>query len=382
MRLIFAGVLLAIAPAAASAQESSAYVVRLGTDTLSFEEVTRTPHQIRGESVTRTPRPTDRTYVVDLAPDGTARRFELVTRNLTPGPGPVETRATIVLAGDSAVATSPRGDSTVTSRYAGAKGAAPLLTGIMGLLEHVGRRARAAGGAGVALPIVSPSGTQAFRGTVTRAGGDTMVLIVDTGTGRVGPYSFGLDKAGQLAWFSGHGSTYQAEGRRVPAVNLAATRAAFAAHPLGQLSARDTARARVGDAELWVDYGRPSKRGRDIFGNVVPWNSVWRTGANAATQLHTSADLVIGGADVPAGTYTLWTLPTPNGWKLIINKQTGQWGTDYHADQDLIRVDLRVETLPEPVERLTIAIEPDGAGATLGMAWDRTRASVPIKKKS
>ena len=84
---------------------------------------------------------------------------------------------------------------------------------------------------------------------------------------------------------------------------------------------------------------------------------------------------------MPAGTYTLWALPSPTGWKLIINRQTGQWGTDYHADQDLVRVDLRVETLPQPVEQFTIAIEPDGAGALLRMAWDRTRVSVPITRR-
>ena len=73
-------------------------------------------------------------------------------------------------------------------------------------------------------------------------------------------------------------------------------------------------------------------------------------------------------------------MPSPTGWKLLINKQTGQWGTDYHADQDLVRVDMKVETLAQPVEQFTIEIAP-GAGATLSLAWDRTRASVPIAKK-
>jgi hypothetical protein len=123
------------------------------------------------------------------------------------------------------------------------------------------------------------------------------------------------------------------------------------------------------------------KRGREIFGQVVPWNQVWRAGANAATHFHVPVDLEIGGAAVPAGTYTLWALPSPTGWKLIINRQIGQWGTDYHADRDLVRVDMRVETLPQPVEQFTIAIEPDGAGAMLRMAWDRTRVSVPIARR-
>ncbi len=151
----------------------------------------------------------------------------------------------------------------------------------------------------------------------------------------------------------------------------------FANRPLGQLSVRDTARSSVSGAEVWVDYGRPQKRGREIFGNVVPWNAVWRTGANAATQFSTMSDLVIGGATVPAGKYTLWTLPTPTGWKLIINKETGQWGTEYHAEQDLVRVDTKVETLPAPVEQLVIAFEP----GLLTFTWDKTRVSVPVAKK-
>jgi hypothetical protein len=147
------------------------------------------------------------------------------------------------------------------------------------------------------------------------------------------------------------------------------------------LSVRDTARATVGGGEVWVDYGRPMKRGREIFGNVVPWNSVWRTGANAATQLNTSIDLVIGGASVPAGKYTLWTLPTPTGWKLIINKQTGQWGTVYDPAQDLVRVDAKVEALPAPVEQLVVAFEPTTAATAITFTWDKTRVSVPVSKK-
>ena len=107
---------------------------------------------------------------------------------------------------------------------------------------------------------------------------------------------------------------------------------------------------------------------------------MWRTGANAATQLSTPVDLVIGGATVPAGKYTLWTLPSQSGWKLIINKQTGQWGAGAAAHdpaQDLVRVDAKVETLATPVETFTITIEP----AALTFAWDKYRYSVPVSKK-
>jgi hypothetical protein len=162
---------------------------------------------------------------------------------------------------------------------------------------------------------------------------------------------------------------------------MATATPAFATRPLGQLSVRDTARATIGSASVWVDYSRPMKRGRDIFGALEPWNKVWRTGANAATQLNTSADLVIGGATVPAGIYSVWTLPSPTGWKLIINRQHGQWGTVYAADSDLVRVDMRVETLAQPVEQFTIAFDPAATPTTITFTWDRTKVSVPVAKK-
>ncbi len=384
-RLLAIVTLLALlGPAPGQAQESRAFVVRLGSDTLTIERYTRTKTQLKGEYLGRAPRASHREYTADLNADGTVRRFEILTHNLSPGVGPMETKVTIEFAGDSARVTTPRGDSTVTTRVAAGKNAAPIVNGVMGVLEQIGRQARAAGatsGKTVTLPLVATGTGPGLKGIVVAGGGDTLTLTIETPTGKAGPYAYGLDKTGAVTWFDGEGSTFQAVGARVPSVDIAAQRAAYASHPLGALSACDTTRAKLGDAELWVDYGRPSKRGREIFGNVVAWNAVWRTGANAATQFHTSVDLIIGETEVPAGTYTLWTLPSAEGWKLIINKQTGQWGTDYHAEQDLARVDLVVETLPDPLEQFTITIEPGEPGAQLRLSWDRTRASVSIRKK-
>ena len=119
-------------------------------------------------------------------------------------------------------------------------------------------------------------------------------------------------------------------------------------------------------------------RGRTIFGTVVPWDKVWRTGANEATIFETSADLLVAGTTVPAGQYSLWTIPAPGGWKLIVNKNTGQWGTDYDAQYDVARLDMKVETLKQPVEQFTIAVEPKGKGGVLKLEWEKTRASVPL----
>ena len=131
-----------------------------------------------------------------------------------------------------------------------------------------------------------------------------------------------------------------------------------------------------------IQYSRPSMRGRKIFGGLVPYGQVWRTGANAATGLKTDVDLTIGGADVPAGSYTLYSLPGANSWKLIINKQTGQWGTEYNQGQDLARVDMKVVELPSGMETFTISLDKTSAtSALLKLDWENTIASVEVKEK-
>jgi len=134
--------------------------------------------------------------------------------------------------------------------------------------------------------------------------------------------------------------------------------------------------------KVTINYSRPSAKGRKIFGELVPFDQVWRTGANEATSLKTDVDLDIGGTTVPAGSYTLYTLPSASSWKLIINKQTGQWGTVYQQDQDLARVDMNVTSLSQPVEQFTITLDKKGGDAAqLNLQWEKTQASVGVKEK-
>ncbi len=134
--------------------------------------------------------------------------------------------------------------------------------------------------------------------------------------------------------------------------------------------------------KVTIDDSRPSAKGRQVMGGLVPYGSVWRTGANEATSLKTDTDLVIGGTTVPAGSYTLYSLATENSWKLIINKQTGQWGTEYNADQDLARIDMKVTPLSQSVEQFTISFDKkSGDTAQLNLQWAKTQASVEVKEK-
>ncbi|MEO6726927.1 MAG: DUF2911 domain-containing protein [Blastocatellia bacterium] len=133
--------------------------------------------------------------------------------------------------------------------------------------------------------------------------------------------------------------------------------------------------------KITIKYSAPSMRGRKIVGGLVPYGQVWRTGANEATTLVTEADLMFGNVAVPKGSYTLYTLPSETGWKLIINKQTGQWGTQYSEQQDLARIDMKITKTAAPVEQFVITLAPAGKGGVLKMEWENTSASVDLKLK-
>ncbi len=137
----------------------------------------------------------------------------------------------------------------------------------------------------------------------------------------------------------------------------------------------DYARAEIAGHQIEIQYGRPAMRGREIFGTLVRYGEVWRTGANEATHLRTPADLVIGDVRIAAGEYTLYTIPEEDGWTLIISRQTGQWGTAYDESQDLVRLPMAVETVSEPVERFTISVrEGEETDGVLVLEWERTKA--------
>jgi hypothetical protein len=159
--------------------------------------------------------------------------------------------------------------------------------------------------------------------------------------------------------------------------SMSAPMSGGAATPMASPPAKAT--VQLDGKPVSIAYNTPFMRGRKIFGGLVPYGQVWRTGANPATTFKTAANLKIGTATVPAGTYTLYTLPSPGAWKLIINKQTGQWGTEYHASRDLARVDMQKKTLPKPQEQMSISFEGTHGNSTqLHIRWDTTDVWVPV----
>lgn len=135
----------------------------------------------------------------------------------------------------------------------------------------------------------------------------------------------------------------------------------------------------LGGKTVTVDYSSPRKKGRTVFPDVVKYGEVWRTGANEATTFVTSADVMVGSTHVPAGSYTLFTVPGKDKWTLVISKKTGEWGTDYPGEkEDLARVEMKAGTSSAPVENFTISFEKAGNGCNLKLAWDTTTAWVSV----
>jgi hypothetical protein len=373
---VLAAVLAVATPAPAIAQ-GGAFVIRLGRDTSAVERYSQTANRIEADAVVRQPRTTLRHFVVDLGPDGRPVHAELTVFN--PGSTTPTLRQTITVRQDSIIAETRR--DTAVQRRAQAAPAGTMLTQLGGsassfvTYDLVAQRLRNQSGSD-SVKFVTMNGQTWWAG---RLGRDS-IWIFD-GNDR---YHMHVDGAGHILHANPLSGTQQFTAERVASVDINALATAFGARDqqgqsFGLASPRDTVRSSAGGANLLVDYSRPSKRGRVIFGStIVPWGEVWRTGANAATQFRTDKALEIGGIVVPAGFYTLWTIPSPTGWKLLINSETGQWGTAHKADHDLFQLDMAATTLPQPVERFVISIVPSAQGGTLNLDWDTTRASIPF----
>ena len=139
-----------------------------------------------------------------------------------------------------------------------------------------------------------------------------------------------------------------------------------------------------GGKTINVSYSSPRMKGRKIFDGLVPYGKIWRTGANEATTFVTDENLVtVAGTNIPAGNYTIFTIPDAHNWILIINKHTGQWGIPYkYESEELARVPMKVATLPSPVENFTISFDPTARSCTMHIRWENTDASVEFSVRN
>ena len=388
-------VLFLLACTAATPPERYGFLATLGNDTVSVERVSRSPTRLVADGVDRWPFVRRRHTEFDLAADGRIRHMVMDVR--TPNGRTPQERGRRITAdfSKSAVTISVR-DSGGTRDTAFATGGAitvPHVSMMYSVIEmEIAAALRQAAATGLEpgdsvlfrqfYPDrdVGPSFTL-HKGFVYPQPGGKVVLRHDWLSG-IGDLT--VDSSGRMLMYSGMRSTYKVVVTRTaapPDIDSIGDRLAAAERRTGlqQLSVRDTARATIGAATLTVDYGRPLARGRTLLGGVIGYGRVWRTGANAATQFTTSAPITLAGLSLPAGAYTLWTVPHVDSVELIVNRQTGQWGTEYGRAHDLGRVRMKADSVGTPVEQFTISVAPrDSRHGTLAMAWGTFRWTAPL----
>lgn len=381
MTRLVLSMLLVVNLAAASAlyaqerADSGAFVVQLGSDTLVLERFVRFGNKVRAEALTLSPATALRHYELETDAQNRLIRYTWQEKPLPGRRLARSTHETLLFEADTAIITTIT-DSMVVRRIAVPRDVVPFLNLIHWPYDVLTRRAVASGEDSIALPFLG--GRSATRFMFTRVGRDSLLIRNPTrGTMRAH-----IDSEGRLLGLDGSATTLKLKVTRVPWLELDRFAAAFAARAgerPRELSPRGETRASVHGASFVVDYGRPLRRGREIFGRVVPFGQVWRTGANRATHLTTDHALAIGAVTLPAGTYTLFTIPGPATWTLIISRQTGQNGTQYDAAQDFARVEMKTRALDDVVEQFTIAVEPADKVAELRFSWDRTQAYLPFR---
>ncbi len=380
---LFVAVMAGLA-ACASQAETRAFVERLGADTMAVHVYTVSTDLIEGQVVFRSPATRHGRYLATLGPDGLISHFEVDWE--TPhenAEGPPAQRFVMDIADGTATLARWNGEEADTLEVEVPLGTIPTTGRIplsVGLWEQAVRQALASGPGEYEFSLLSPGQPQPASNTIARRGADTVVIDFFGS-----PMLAAVDGQGRILGASGRETTLKVDLEPVDAVGLdvAALAADFAARDargegIGPASPPATAEGVGGGATFTVNYSSPAKRGREIWGGLVAYDAVWRTGANAATHFTTDRDLRIGDAEIPAGTYTLWSTFTPESATLIFNTKTDIWGTAYDPAFDLAQVPLTAAPLAEVVERFTIQIEPTDTGGILQLLWDATRYSVEL----
>ena len=346
----------------------AAFVTLLGKDTLAVEEFTITDSTITTQVILRSPETQISTYVMEFDEKGGLE--SLLQTDHAPALGFSDEGATarsITKSGDSLLV-SILGEDGETNSYMAPNepGTLPFIDMVHWPFEIAFRNAVKAGKDTVNQPMLSGNRISDFVIATIREDSMTIrhpfrgVMGVDvTAEGGIQNLDAGL-------------TTRKLKVHRVDNLDMNALAERFARNPVGELSGAVSAEFQFKGTNFRVDFGSPQKRGRVLFGNIVPWGERWRTGANRATHFYTSEDLMFGDLEVPAGEYTLFTIPEPEGGTLIINKQTGQNGQTYDESRDLGRVPMEISTKEDVTEAFTITVEETEKGGRLNLIWGNT----------
>jgi len=375
--------------------ERYGFLTMLGHDTISIESATRQGNTLTSDEVDRFPRVQIRHTVINLNDDGSIRH--LVMDIHTPSEPPAQRDRKIVADVANDKVHLSKTDSTGTMNRDFPTGGSIVVAHVPQMYSLYELYFAAALKHAAALKLAPGNPVQMRQFYIDREFdqfplGHASVVPLDGGKAEIthdwlsGTGEAMMDSGYNMLSYSGARTTYKVQVKRLatpPDVKGIADR--FEAKEteggnVKSLSVRDTTRAQIGDAIFTVDYSRPLLRGRTLLGDVIPYDHVWRTGANAATQFTTSAQIKLAGLQVPAGIYTLFTAPHTNGVDLIVNKQSGQWGTEYNGSLNLGTARIISEVANTAVEEFTISIIPsDSRHGTLVLEWGSFRWIAPIE---
>lgn len=358
--------------------KAAAFVTYLGNDTLAVEQFEKTEKGLTARVALRSPRTTLSAYELVLDDMGGMQSMSRTNYPLSEG---FEGEGTLVQQvernGDSLRIEYFTDEGTRTFMTAYEDGVLPFIDMVHWPYELAFNRAVSMDSDTVNQPLLS--GRRISNFVIADISGDSMT-VRHPSRGVMGVH---VDDSGNLDFLDAGLTTRKLKVYRQPSVDINRIGNQFAAsdrsgNPFGELSGAETAEFSVAGADFRVEYGSPKKRGRDLFGNIVPWGQRWRTGANRATHFSTSADLTIGDLNVPAGEYTLFTIPEADGGTLIINKQTGQNGRSYDESRDLGRVPMNISSKDDITEDFTITVEAADGGndGVLKLIWGQTVFSV------
>jgi hypothetical protein len=381
--------LFTLSPASASQPQATpgAFIARLGTDTVHIERFARDGDRIAGTVLQRTPTFRTIDWSLTLDAKGNPARYEARATDASGAPILNGATGSMEFAGDTIVRVSYRNGQPETHRIAAPSGAVPSPS-----LPYVGVTFLSYEWAFAALRKRVTTGSDTSLYQLALSAGQTSpartrAWLVGPDSGELSYFGvaksgYRFDRAGTLTRADWTGTTYRYRVERLPDVDLgpiarAWSSAELASRGFGALSPRDSTKATLGSAHLTIDYSRPAVRGRQIWGGVVPWNAVWRLGADMATHFTTDVDLTIGGTTVPAGRYTLWMMPSESDPRLIVSRAVNVFGTQYDPTKDLARIPLTRRSA-EQAERLTLSV-CDGA---LAIHWADVLWSVPVAVKN
>jgi hypothetical protein len=365
---------------ASDTKNNAAYITLLGNDTLAVEKFEKTDQGITAKVVLRSPRTSLTSYQLRTNEDGGIEEYTVTSHELDSGFNSEGTvQRSYMRTGDSLAVSVRTNDGSyreMTSVYE--SGVLPFIDMVHWPFEIAFNNASKIDTDSVDQRLLTGSRSSTF--IVAKITPDSMTIRHPSR----GVMGVRVDEDGNILELDASATTRKLTVKRVSDIDINSVATNFSksdqrGNPFGSLSGAIEGSFTVHNAEIGLSYGTPQKRGRELFGGIVPFGERWRTGANRATHITTSKDLMIQGLKVPVGEYTLFSIPEADGGTLIINKQTGQNGQTYDQTRDLGRVQMNVSQQDRLVEGFTIVAEEKGNNGMLKLIWGTTVYSVDFQ---